>query len=92
MGSVHARRGWKYENTTDCRRLLTMIGSLKVAALAVPLLVFYFLDRPIAHLANDLTDATFETGVLVMVLDAIVFVVLGGLSIYVAIKIWNRPG
>ena len=56
------------------------------------LLVFYFLDRSIAHLANDLTDATFETGVLVMVLDAIVFVVLGGLSIYVAIKIWNRPG
>lgn len=69
-----------------------MIESLKVVALAVPLLVFYFLDRPIAHLASDFTDATFELGVLVMILDRIVFVVLGGLSVYVAIRIWNRPG
>ena len=66
-----------------------MARSFKIVILAIPLLVFYIMDRPIAHLANDFTDATFEIGVLVTVLDTIVFVVLGGLSVYVAIRIWN---
>ena len=63
--------------------------SFKIIILAIPLLVFYVMDRPIARLASDFTDANIEIGVLVMVLDKIVFIVLGGLSVYVAIRIWN---
>lgn len=63
---------------------------LKIIALAIPITVLYLLDRPVARMANELTGATFEYGVLVTVLDMAVFVVLGGLSVYVAVKIWRR--
>ncbi len=67
-----------------------MVKSFKIIALIIPMLVFYFLDRPIAHLANLVLSPTFEAGLLIMILDIIVFVIFGGLSVYLAIRIWNK--
>ena len=63
---------------------------LKATALAVPILAFYVMNRPVAHLANELAEPTFEYGVLVTILDFIVFVGVGILAVYIAIRIWGR--
>ncbi len=68
-----------------------LVRSFKIIALVIPLLLFYFLDRPIANLANSTTiSPTFEIGLLITILDMILFVIFGGISVYVAIRIWNK--
>ncbi len=67
-----------------------MMNKLKIFVWVVPIMVILIADRPITRLTNELvTSKTFEIGVIVMILDVMLILTVGGLSFYTVKRIWN---
>ena len=66
------------------------MNKLKFFVLVVPVIIILIADRPITRLTNELVlSKTFEIGLIVMILDVLLILIVGGLSFYAVKRIWN---